>query len=282
MQIIMQRWIFRGFDSCVVYRSIDRLVFSYLIWKNNFQSIFFIVPTFVSLRRNAIYALSALTLSVRGNRVREIFLNSPWIDIKENVGSNTSTRREIKVLLSLGAKLSSFSLWFTVLPRTRGRRSSREIDSVREKVRDHRLPFSPTLFPNTFASPPLQLATGLSIISLRELRTTVPKFDKKSERKSGRFLIPIFFSKTVPPPPPSCIKSDRLFETVISVQRPGQKGFRRLFSIYSLFVPRGRGRGRGGTPPFSGSVVSASPSGVPEFHISRVEGGWNYHLIETT
>lgn len=113
----MQRWIFRGFDSCVVYRSIDRLVFSYLIWKNNFQSIFFIVPTFVSLRRNAIYALSALTLSVRGNRVREIFLNSPWIDIKENVGSNTSTRREIKVLLSLGAKLSSFSLWFTVLPR---------------------------------------------------------------------------------------------------------------------------------------------------------------------
>lgn len=151
----MQRWIFRGFDSCVVYRSIDRLVFSYLIWKNNFQSIFFIVPTFVSLRRNAIYALSALTLSVRGNRVREIFLNSPWIDIKENVGSNTSTRREIKVLLSLGAKLSSFSLWFTVLPRTRGRRWSREIDSVREKVRDHRLPFSPTLFPNTFASPPL-------------------------------------------------------------------------------------------------------------------------------
>lgn len=201
MQITMQRWIFRGFDSCVVYRSIDRLVFSYLIWKNNFQSIFFIVPTFVSLRRNAIYALSALTLSVRGNRVREIFLNSPWIDIKENVGSNTSTRREIKVLLSLGTKLSSFSLWFTVLLRTRGRRSSREIDSVREKVRDHRLPFSPTLFPNTFASPPLQLATGLSIISLRELRTTVPKFDKKSERKSGRFLIPIFFSKTVPPAP---------------------------------------------------------------------------------
>lgn len=72
----MQRWIFRGFDSCVVYCSIDRLVFSYLIWKNNFQSIFFIVPTFVSLRRNAIYALSALTLSVRGNRVtveRNIF-----------------------------------------------------------------------------------------------------------------------------------------------------------------------------------------------------------------
>lgn len=182
------------------------------------------------------------------------------------------TREEIKVLLSLSwsktfLPLPSFDSRFFFGPRRR--RSSREIDSVREKGKFeitgfsyanpfHRLPLT------SFHPPRFQLATRFIDYILAATITVFPKFSKKmSERKSigALFNSDLFLSR---------IKSNRVFETVISrAQRPGQKGFRRLFSIYSLFVPRGRGRG---TPPFSGSVVSASPSGVPEFHISRVEG----------
>lgn len=59
--------------------------------------------------------------------------------------------------------------------------------------------------------------------------------------KCIHFNFPIFPKLS---PPPSSIKSDRLFEKpVISRYKgPGQKGFSRLFSIYSLFVPRRRGK----------------------------------------
>lgn len=183
------------------------------------------------------------------------------------------TREEIKVLLSQSwsktfLPLPSFDSRFFFGPRRR--RSSREIDSVREKGKFEITGFSyanPLPLPNTFAtslhSPCFQLATRFIDYILAATITVFPKFSKKmSERKSigALFNSDLFLSR---------IKSNRVFETVIfRAQRPGQKGFRRLFSIYSLFVPREKGRG---TPPFSSWVVSASPSGVPEFHISRVE-----------
>lgn len=104
-----------------------------------------------------------------------------------------------------------------------------------------------TLYPfNTFATslhpPRFQLATRFIDYILAATITVFPKFSKKmSERKSigALFNSDLFLSR---------IKSDRVFETVISrAQRPGQKGFRRLFSIYSLFVPR---RGGGEHLPF--------------------------------
>lgn len=98
-----------------------------------------------------------------------------------------------------------------------------------------------TLYPfNTFATslhpPRFQLATRFIDYILAATITVFPKFSKKmSERKSigALFNSDLFLSR---------IKSNRVFETVIfRAQRPGQKGFRRLFSIYSLFVPRGGG-----------------------------------------
>lgn len=156
------------------------------------------------------------------------------------------TREEIKVLLSLSwsktfLPLPSFDSRFFFGPRRR--RSSREIDSVREKGKFEITGFSyanPLPLPNTFAtslhSPCFQLATRFIDYILAATITVFPKFSKKmSERKSigALFNSDLFLSR---------IKSDRVFETVIfRAQRPGQKGFRRLFSIYSLFVPRGGG-----------------------------------------
>lgn len=95
-----------------------------------------------------------------------------------------------------------------------------------------------TLFtdPLSLHPPCFQLATRFIDYILAATITVFPKFSKKmSERKSigALFNSDLFLSR---------IKSDRVFETVIfRAQRPGQKGFRRLFSIYSLFVPRGGG-----------------------------------------
>lgn len=145
------------------------------------------------------------------------------------------TREEIKVLLSLSwsktfLPLPSFDSRFFFGPRRR--RSSREIDSVREKGKFeitgfsyanpfHRLPLT-SFHPSRF-----QLATRFIDYILAATITVFPKFSKKmSERKSigALFNSDLFLSR---------IKSDRVFETVI----PGHKGpARKGSAVYFQFI----------------------------------------------
>lgn len=189
------------------------------------------------------------------------------------------TREEIKVLLSLSwsktfLPLPSFDSRFFFGPRRR--RSSREIDSVREKGKFeitgfsyanpfHRLPLT-SFHPSRF-----QLATRFIDYILAATITVFPKFSKKmSERKSigALFNSDLFLSR---------IKSDRVFETVI----PGHKGpARKGSAVYFQFIVfLFHGEGEGNTSLFRfGCFCLAKRRPRISYFQSR---GRNYHLIET-